>query len=195
MRLLLMWLILACPAWTQQEPRQGIERGRLIPKVSCLSDGKFSYALYLPKGYAADRAWPVLLAFAPDGDGAGPVMLFQAEAERLGWIVAGSLDSRNGAVEPNLAAQKALWEDLHKRFNIDSRRVVSTGFSGGARMAMRGNRIGEWTARRLECLMRGAGSHILTVRRQSTLQASSLLPPSCARGRSRRREHVDILRP
>lgn len=134
LRLLLLLFALA-GALLGEEP--ALQPGRVTPRVVCAKDPRFSYALYLPSGYVADRPWPVLLAFAPDGEGVRPVELFQAEAERLGWIVAGSLDSRNGPLEPALAAQRALWEDVHARFRIDTARIVATGFSGGARMALR----------------------------------------------------------
>jgi predicted esterase len=115
----------------------GPRAGGLEPRIVCARDPRYSYALYLPSAYTPDRRWPVLLAFAPDADGLRPVELFREEAERLGWIVAGSLESRNGALEPALQAQRAMWDDLHARFSVDPKRVVTAGFSGGARMALR----------------------------------------------------------
>lgn len=63
--------------------------------------------------------------------------LFQKAAERFGWIVVGSNDSRNGPIRPSLEASEAMWKDVRSRFKVDPRRSYSAGFSGGARMAMR----------------------------------------------------------
>lgn len=111
--------------------------GVVIPKVQCLKSASHSYALYLPRAYRADRPWPVLFAFSPNARGEDPVRLFSKEADRLGFIVAGSNDSRNGAIATALKAQGALWEDVHARFNVDPKRSYATGFSGGSRMALR----------------------------------------------------------
>lgn len=111
--------------------------GVLLPKVQCLNSPDHSYALYLPSAYRGDRPWPVLFAFSPNARGEDPVRLFQQAAERLGFIVVGSNDSKNGPIAPALKAQDALWEDVHDRFKVDPRRSYATGFSGGSRMALR----------------------------------------------------------
>jgi dienelactone hydrolase len=64
-----------------------------------------------------------------------PVERFQEGAEKYGYIVVGSNNSRNGPWPPNAEAVKALWHDTHARFSIDGGRVYTTGFSGGARVA------------------------------------------------------------
>lgn len=131
-------LILAftlCPLFAQAPP--SLPKGELVPKVACAPDGRFSYALYLPSGYREDRSWPVLYGFSPGGSGEEPVRLFQKAAERFGWIVVGSNDSRNGPLRPSVEAAEAMWKDVQSRFKVDPKRSYSTGFSGGARMAMR----------------------------------------------------------
>ena len=105
--------------------------GQVVDRVTCRHDGAQSYALYLPSGYRADRPWPVLYAFDPMARGRVPVELFSRAAERLGYIVAGSNNSRNGPSEPILAALNAIWSDTQARFAIDPGRVYATGMSGG----------------------------------------------------------------
>lgn len=124
---------LLCMALLGQAP---LPRGEVLPRVPCQANPGFSYALYLPTGYREDRAWPVLFSFSPAGVGTDPVERFRAAAERCGYILVGSNDSRNGPLEPALRAQEALWKDVHARFRVDPRRSCATGFSGGARMAM-----------------------------------------------------------
>ncbi|MFZ1615021.1 MAG: hypothetical protein WAT51_12655, partial [Holophaga sp.] len=123
------------PLFGQSAPP--LPKGQVIPKVVCAANPRFSYALYLPTGYREDRPYPVLLGFSPSGVGEEPVRLFQRAAERFGWIVVGSNDSRNGLLRPAVEATDALWKDVNARFRVEAKRCASVGFSGGARMAMR----------------------------------------------------------
>ena len=115
----------------------GLARGTVVERVPCAGLADQSYALYLPSTYSADRAWPILYAFDPGAQGARPVRLAVAAAERFGWIVAGSNNSRNGPMPEVQAAVNAILDDTGRRFAIDSRRVYATGLSGGARVAAR----------------------------------------------------------
>jgi hypothetical protein len=110
-------------------------RGTIVGKLACLDDPAQSYALYLPSNYSPDRRWPVLYAFDPFGRGKTAVELYQAVAEKYGYIVAGSNISKNGPVAPQLEAAQAMWNDTHRRFAIDKERSYTTGLSGGARVA------------------------------------------------------------
>lgn len=110
-------------------------RGTVIEKLACLDDPTQSYALYLPSQYSAERRWPIIYAFDPAARGKVPVELYKDAAEKYGYIVVGSNNSRNGPVAPEAAAAQALWEDTHRRFAIDKDRVYTTGLSGGARFA------------------------------------------------------------
>jgi dienelactone hydrolase len=130
--------LLAARAGAQPAPDsagQTLPRGSVIERVACADTPGQSYALYLPAGYTRERAWPILYAFDPGGLGSRPVKLAAGAAERLGWIVAGSNNSRNGPMPEIHAAVHALVTDTGSRFAIDSRRVYATGFSGGARVA------------------------------------------------------------
>lgn len=133
MRTLLLAFCL-CHLFAQTPP--SLPRGEVVPRVACVANPQFSYALYLPSGYREDRAWPVLFGFSPVGLGEEPVQLFQRAAERFGWIVVGSNDSRNGPLRPALEASEAMWKDVHARFKVDPRQSCATGLSGGARMAL-----------------------------------------------------------
>jgi len=107
----------------------------VIERVPCAGLADQSYALYLPSTYSADRAWPILYAFDPGAQGVRPVRLALAAAERFGWIVAGSNNSRNGPMPEIQAAVNAILDDTGRRLAIDPRRVYATGLSGGARVA------------------------------------------------------------
>ncbi len=128
--LLLLGLAAACAAAAD------LPRGQIVDDVKCEKDAAESYALYLPSNYTADRAWPVLLAFDPRANGRSPVATYQAAAEKYGYIVAGSKNSRNGPFNIGISAAHAMYEDVTTRFHTDKKRIYATGHSGGSRLAM-----------------------------------------------------------
>ena len=124
----------AAHAITQTE---SIPRGQIVERIEALNDSSQSYALYLPSNYTASRKWPVLYAFDPSARGRVPVERFKEAAEKYGWIVLGSNNSRNGPWDVVANAWNAMQIDTHQRFAIDDTRMYATGFSGGARAAVR----------------------------------------------------------
>jgi len=125
---LLLFLVLAGAA------SDSLPVGQVIPDVKCAKDPSQSYALYLPSNYTSDRSWAVILGFDPGGRGRNAVDRYQAAAEKYGYIVAGSNNSRNGSTETGHAAA-AMGNDLFSRFNVDPKRIYTAGMSGGARVA------------------------------------------------------------
>jgi predicted esterase len=114
-----------------------IPKGQIVERVAALSDSSQSYALYLPSNYTPDRKWPVPYAFDPGARGRTPVERYKEAAEKYGWIVLGSNNSRNGPWSLAVNAWNAMLTDTHQRFAIDDERSYATGFSGGARAAVR----------------------------------------------------------
>jgi len=109
--------------------------GRVIESVACEKDSSESYALYLPSNYTPGKRWPVIYAFDPVARGKLPVTLFKDAAEKYGYIIAGSNNSRNFALNESSKAANAMWIDTHARLSLDERQTYTTGFSGGARVA------------------------------------------------------------
>lgn len=109
--------------------------GRIIERVISRNNSEQTYALYLPSSYSSARRWPLIAAFDPGARGNLPVEHFREAAERYGFIVCGSNNSRNGPMPPTGEAAKAMLGDVVARFSIDDKRVYLTGFSGGARAA------------------------------------------------------------
>jgi predicted esterase len=107
------------------------------------ADPTAHYTLYLPASYDPDGSQPVLLIFDPRGRARMAAELFREAAERYGWILVSSNDTRSDTGwEPNEKALAALWPEIH-RLAIDRRRIYATGFSGGAIVAwMLGYRTG-----------------------------------------------------
>jgi tetratricopeptide (TPR) repeat protein len=134
LRLAILLVAVCCSVLAQQTAPQ-LARGEITEKVIALADPGQSYALYLPSSYDPARKWPVIFAFDPVARGQLPVRLLREAAERYGYIVLGSYNSRNGPVRPQIEAFQAMWNDAHRRFALDDRRAYTTGFSGGSRNA------------------------------------------------------------
>ena len=103
-----------------------IPKGQIVERLVCLSDPNQSYALYLPSNYSPDLKWPILYAFDPGARGKVPVERYREAAEKYGWIIVGSNNSRNGPFQPSVDAWNAIVKDTHERFAIDDGRVYVT---------------------------------------------------------------------
>jgi dienelactone hydrolase len=114
-------------------PAQTPAPGTVDASVTALADATNSYALYLPSAYSPAKRWPLLLVFDPFARGEVSVKLFHEAAEKYGFIVVGSNNSRN--FEDPSVAIRVLWADVKERYAIDPRRIYTAGLSGGARVA------------------------------------------------------------
>ncbi len=134
-----MWPALALAALLSAVPAPAADfpRGQIVDKVAVADTPSQSYALYLPSGYTPEKLWPVLYMLDARGNALVPLGRFQTAAERFGWILVSSYNSRSDTQDdPNSPAMTAMWNDAVKRFSIDGRRVYATGFSGGGRAAV-----------------------------------------------------------
>jgi len=92
-----------------------------------------NYALYLPSAYSPAKRWPLILIFDPFARGEVSVKLFHDAAEKYGFILVGSNNSRN--FEDPSAAIRLLWAEIKEHYAVDPRRIYTAGLSGGARVA------------------------------------------------------------
>src|SRR6478609_2736137 len=132
MRLFIFLTVMTCGvvlAAHSQAPAPGTVHG----SVAVAADPTNSYALYLPSSYSPSKRWPLLLVFDPFARGEVSVKLFHEAAEKYGFIVVGSNNSRN--FQDPSAAIRTLWADVKERYAIDPRRIYAAGLSGGARVA------------------------------------------------------------
>jgi poly(3-hydroxybutyrate) depolymerase len=118
-----------------KDTEEKVEQGKVIERVVSAGDPAKSYALYLPTAYTTTRKFPIIYCFDPAARGAVPVVRFKDAAEKYGYIVVGSNNSRNGPQQLSEIVRN-LWEDTHARFSIDDQRVYLAGFSGGARVSI-----------------------------------------------------------
>jgi dienelactone hydrolase len=110
-----------------------LERGVLHQGIPTAPDPTQRFTLYLPTAFDPARRWPLLLIFDPRARGQLAAELFVPAAERWGWIIASSENTRSdGDFEINRRAVNAMFPDLVARLPVDERRIYATGFSGGA---------------------------------------------------------------
>lgn len=152
-------LLLSVSVFGRQGPAIGensrvLQPGVIVPKVVALANPGQSYALYVPSTYSSEKRWPIVYAFDPGARGRMPVELMKEAAERYGYVLVGSNNSRNGSWKIEAAAAEAIVQDTHARVSIDDRRVYFAGFSGGARVAARIAQICKCAA---GVLLNGAG--------------------------------------
>ncbi|HZQ68267.1 MAG TPA: hypothetical protein VFA68_07090 [Terriglobales bacterium] len=129
----ILFCLLAVGSSGQTSP--SLARGQIIESVSTIQDANQSYALYLPAGYTPARTWPIIYAFDPLARGVVPLRLYKDAAEKYGFILAGSNNSRNFSLQESSKSASAIWDDTHLRLALDPQRTYTMGFSGGARMA------------------------------------------------------------
>ncbi|MFA5203926.1 MAG: hypothetical protein WC708_05910 [Lentisphaeria bacterium] len=108
--------------------------GEATPPIVCKADSKWSYHLYLPPQYTADRTWPAMFIMNPGGGDPGTLDRYRKGADFNGIILAVSVQSKN-SYDGAGKAISAMANDLPSRVAADPDRLMASGFSGGARMA------------------------------------------------------------
>jgi pimeloyl-ACP methyl ester carboxylesterase len=112
------------------------EKGKVIPDIACLKNPDIRYSLYLPSGYTTSAKFPLILAFDPHGSGNLPVEQYKSLAERYGYILMGSNNSKNGLpMNETESIITSMFEEITDSYPIDTSRIYLMGFSGGARIA------------------------------------------------------------
>ena len=123
----------AKPAFSIQ--KDSFASGTVIDRVTCLSNGLQSYALYIPLT-KKDTVLPVVFFFDPHGDGILPLAKYKPLADAFGFLFIGSNNSKNGN-DWNVTQTiiQTLLSDAQNRLPIDTNRMYTCGFSGGAKVA------------------------------------------------------------
>lgn len=119
----------------KMEVIEEFKAGTIINKIKCKKTaGNFS--LYLPFNYSKDKKWPVIYFFDSHARGKMPLELYKEIAEKYGYILIGSNNSKNG-IDYQITNQMIdeLLNDTYQRLSLDYRRIYLCGFSGGAKVA------------------------------------------------------------
>ena len=109
-------------------------RGEVISRVATLDDPGQQYSLYLPEDYSSEKVWPVLLVLDPRGQAEASLRRYLPAAQRHGWIVLSSHQSRSDTYSTVTSdAFKAILKDLaDRKFSVHVHRLYLTGMSGTA---------------------------------------------------------------
>src|SRR5260370_20621321 len=134
MRKHVSWLVAAALA-AALASGESLPLGQIIDEVQCAADVSQHYSLYLPSNFSPQRRWPVILAYDAGGRGRRAVERYKDAAEKYGYIVAGSNNSRNGPWEISLNAAKAMTGDVDKLFPVDPKRIYTAGAFARPRVA------------------------------------------------------------
>ncbi|MHB1861641.1 MAG: hypothetical protein ACYCVL_01615 [Gemmatimonadaceae bacterium] len=109
-------------------------QGSVLPRLTARVDSAFHYAAFIPKRYHGTAPAPLLLVLDPAGRAVPAIVRFAPAAERLGWIVLSSYDTRSDDPKaPNERAVNVMLADAFGAFSIDTSRIYLAGFSGTAR--------------------------------------------------------------
>lgn len=112
------------------------DKGVIVDTIHCADDASQRYSIYLPTYYTADKKWPVVFFFDPHGAGNLPLRLYKDLAEKYGYVIAGTYNSKNGMqMDESAKAAQAMMQDVSQRVSVDNARFNTFGFSGGARVA------------------------------------------------------------
>lgn len=110
-------------------------KGEINDSILVNSDLKESFALYLPNQFVLSKLSPIVFIFDPMARGKTGIYPFIKAAEKYGYILVCSNDSKNGPYENNFEIANRLFDKVFNDFNIDKNRVYTAGFSGGSRLA------------------------------------------------------------
>ena len=128
--------LIATVSTASEVPPLEVPVGQMIEGIACAHDPSQTYTLYLPSTFTNDRRWPLILVFDARGRSRLGAELFRQAAERYGWIIVSSDNTRSdGPWDPNVRAIQALWPEVHYRLPTDFDRIYAAGFSGGAAVA------------------------------------------------------------
>lgn len=113
-----------------------LAKGKVIDSVFCKTQPTNSYALYLPTGYTHKRPHPCIYFFDAHARGSLPLKTYKELADKYGFVLVGSNVSKNGIPWPVTNDMvKVLFDDTRDKINIDPKRMYTSGFSGGSRVA------------------------------------------------------------
>ena len=109
--------------------------GIIIDSIEIKGSIEESFTLYLPKNYTPSYSSPIVFVFDPMGRGKTGIEPFIKVSETYNYIIICSNNIRNGPYESNLTQINRLFNTVLDEFNVNERRIYTSGFSGGSRLA------------------------------------------------------------
>ncbi|MGW8316288.1 MAG: hypothetical protein ACWGNV_11850 [Bacteroidales bacterium] len=132
--MLLLLLLTACSGPADLTPEKVAYQD---PKIEVSDDDpKNTYHILVPENLAPSQQLPLVIVLDSHGDGQMAAEKFQGAVRNFPCLVAGSDLIRNNFQGFENAILQLL-EDILRKYPVDRKHIVISGFSGGARMAYR----------------------------------------------------------
>lgn len=150
--ILFLYLLLGCQSETSKNKLEVVKnnaidtaklknefsetKGILYRNIICGKNQQVSYALYLPNSWDEVKKIPVAFIFDPHADGALPVAMYSKLADKYQYLLVASNNIRNGLPWDSITnIANTLMKEIYAKYPVDSKRIYTIGFSGGARVA------------------------------------------------------------
>lgn len=112
-----------------------VKPGTLMDSIYCKNDNTQFYALYVPSSYDHSKLNPIIYIFEPAARAKLPLTLYKDLAEKHGFLLACSYNSKNGPIVINEEAFLKMSNDIKTWLNLDPNMQFTSGFSGGGRFS------------------------------------------------------------
>lgn len=121
-----------------ETPIQSItEKGVVIESIPVYHSPADSFTLYLPKSYDSSKPAPLMVFLDPHAESVKVINMYKDLAEKHGYIIACSNAAFNTYTSlQGITIANNLLADLKKRFRLDESRIIFSGFSGAAKIAI-----------------------------------------------------------
>lgn len=116
------------------------EKAQMLPRERLQVTGSLleapAYLIYLPKGLAPGKKYPLVFALSPTGNALSMISTWTAVADKRTWIVAASTEFKQGGkFTASMDALNAALTEIQDSYAVDPTRVMMSGFSDGGMAA------------------------------------------------------------
>jgi len=102
-----------------------------------VKNSHINYAYYLPDNYDSTKKYPVIFFFDSHAKGSFPIEKYKKISSQYNYITVGSNNSKNGLPQQEYSnIISNTFRDAISKLQIDTSRIYTMGFSGGARIAI-----------------------------------------------------------
>ncbi len=113
-----------------------LETGIIHQHLKTKTDTNLTYSVYLPTSYTTNNFLPVVIFFDAHARNVLPLETYQSLAEKYKFILVSSEQSKNGQEwKYSATLGDKLINEVTSSFAIDKNQMITSGFSGGARVA------------------------------------------------------------
>lgn len=121
-----------------ETPIQPITKtGAVIESIPVYHSPADSFTLYLPKSYDSSKPTPLIVFLDPHAESVKVINMYKDLADKHGYIIACSNAAFNSyTLLQGITIANNLLADLKKRFRLDESKIIFSGFSGAAKIAI-----------------------------------------------------------